>query len=304
MNRLALITCIALAFSCGQSATITGSSGGGAATDAGSGGGGGSSTATGGGTSTGTGGGTTSDGCADSAKIIYVVDSNRTFSSFDPATKQFRDLGRLNCPSTGEPFSMAVDRQAFAYVLYTTGDIFRVDTNGLGCTRTGFMPLAGHTFKAFGMGFSSNSAGSTSDTLYIAGGPAVSGSSQLATLNTSTFQPSTVGSLTGWPELTGTGDAKLWGFFPSSTPVVAQINKTDGTLGTTFSADSLAGNPNAWAFAFWGGRFWIFLKRETDASTSVYEMRADTGDLTTAVPDTTRHIVGAGVSTCAPLMVN
>ena len=64
------------------------------------------------------------------------------------------------------------------------------------------------------------------------------------------------------------------------------------------------GAPLAWAFAFWGGRFWIFLKRDSDASTYVYAMDATTGALTTALSNTGRTIVGAGVSTCAPVNVN
>ena len=105
--------------------------------------------------------------------------------------------------------------------------------------------------------------------------------------------PNDRGNLAGWPELTGTGDAKLWGFFPSTgtaAPFVAQIDKTNATLGTPFPAASIDGAPASWAFAFWGGRFWIFLRRQTDASTFVYEMNATTGVLTTALPGTGREI--------------
>jgi hypothetical protein len=65
----------------------------------------------------------------------------------------------------------------------------------------------------------------------------------------------------------------------------------------------LLGNPSAWAFAFWGGDFWVFLQRDTDPSTSVYHVNGTTGSMTTALSNTSRTIVGAGVSTCAPVVL-
>src|SRR5687767_13270532 len=66
-------------------------------------------------------------GCLDIAKLVYVVDENNTFLSFDPATLQFAVLGTLSCPNTAgdNPFSMAVDRSATAWVLYASGRIFK-----------------------------------------------------------------------------------------------------------------------------------------------------------------------------------
>src|SRR4051812_49597795 len=69
----------------------------------------------------------TTGGCLDAAKLVYVVDESNTFSSFDPSTLTFTDLGTLNCPGTSgdTPFSMAVDRQAQAWVLFASGKIFK-----------------------------------------------------------------------------------------------------------------------------------------------------------------------------------
>jgi hypothetical protein len=157
------------------------------------------------------------------------------------------------------------------------------------------------------MGFASNSAGSNDETLFIAGGAsgmAGAGSSTLATLDLATFNAAPLGTIQLWPELTGTGDAMLWGFFPSSgTPKVSRLDKTNGADLKVFMAPTLAGTPAAWAFAFWGGDFWIFLKKSGDASTNVYRMRSSDGSVTVAVPNTGRTIVGAGVSTCAPVAI-
>jgi hypothetical protein len=245
------------------------------------------------------------EGCSDAAKLVYVVDTSNKFSKFDPMTKTFSDLGTLNCPASGaQPFSMGVDRDAVAWVLYTNGKVYRVDTTTLACTASSWS-TQGSLFE-FGMGFSSNTAGSTDDTLFIAGGsdPLIDSTSQLATLSTQTFTASPVGTDTGWPELTGTGSAELWGWFPDETsPRVEQINKASGAPIKTYPLPALAGLPLAWAFAFWGGDFWIFLERDSDSATIVYQIDGATGAVKGMTNTGTREIVGAGVSTCAPTVI-
>jgi hypothetical protein len=249
------------------------------------------------------------DGCSDAAKLVYVIDSNTTFSKFDPSTKTFTDLGQLSCPGVSildQPFSMGVDRDAVAWVLYApSAKLFRVDTTTLNCTAATF--TGGTNWPQFGMGFSSNTAGSTDDTLFIAGGPGdpmSSSTSALATLSTAGGSPMNVGTVQGWPELTGNGNAELWGWFPdASAPRIEQINKTSGAPVKTYNLPMLAGTPMAWAFAFWGGDYWIFLERSSETKTTVYQVKGDTGVITTMTPANGREIVGAGVSTCAPVVI-
>ena len=54
--------------------------------------------------------------------------------------------------------------------------------------------------------------------------------------------------------------------------------------------------------AFWGGDFWLFYEAVGDSSSTVYQVKAD-GTMSVAVKSTGRVIVGAGVSTCAPLVI-
>lgn len=248
-------------------------------------------------------------GCSDSAKLVYLVDSNNDFLSFAPATTTFTKIGALGCPAQfgATPFSMGVDRTPTAWVLYNSGEVFKVSTDDASCQPTTFAP-GQKGFQVFGMGFASNSAGSTDETLYIAGGTDVSTMTPTSKFGTLSFPDLTVaskGTITGWPELTGTGEGKLWGFFPSATvtPRVAELDKNSGVDGTVFPLASLKGTPAAWAFAFWGGDFFVFLERDTDSSTSVYRVNGQTGAVTTAKANTGRTIVGAGVSTCAPTTI-
>jgi len=261
-----------------------------------------------GGTGGSNGGSGNQDGCSDSAKLVYTVAQDNTFSQFDPATKSFHDLGRLMCPSSGMPFSMGVDRNTIAWVLYDDGSLFRVDiNNNLACTKTAWSSQQGLT--EFGMGFSTDTAGGATDTLYIAGGAAVSsGNANLATLDTTNFMAAPKGPITGWPELTGTGAAELWGWFPSdefgtTMPHVDQLDKTNGHSLKNYPLSSLQGPPMAWAFAFWGGDFWIFLQKGTEPETTVYQLDGNAGTIKGMTSAGGRSIVGAGVSTCAPIVI-
>ena len=101
------------------------------------------------------------DGCADGTELIYTIDQfNNRLSQFDPATKTFHDLGSLSCPTMlgATPFSMSVDRNANAWVLYTSGELFKVAIgSGLQCTKLAWTSPNG--LKVFGMGFSTDVAG-------------------------------------------------------------------------------------------------------------------------------------------------
>ena len=271
-------------------------------------------------------GGSGNDGCSAASKLIYVVDNNNTLSQFDPTTKMFTDLGTLNCPGTGgspnnpfasdyQPFSMGVDRNATAYVLFvdqnglsTTPKLFKVDTTaqGLPCTATSF---TSSTLQEFGMGFSTTTAGGDVDELFIAGGSNISTTSpsSLNTLDVSNYSPTPHGTVQGSPELTGNANAELWGFFPDATNArIVQINKADGTeLQSHKLPASMQEAPGAWAFGFYGGSYYVFLGKQgttTSDPTIVFEVDP-TGTLMSTTPTNTRHIVGAGVSTCAPVVI-
>ena len=262
-----------------------------------------------GGDPTGDGNNGNTENCSEDAKLVYTVDQNNTLSKFDPVAKTFTDLGRLTCAASlgATPFSMGIDRNAGAWILYSSGELFQVDTKTLACTKTPWASPNG--LRQFGMGFSTETAGGTTDVLYIAGGAGpTQPTSSLHRLDTASMTTQPVGTVTGWPELTGTGNAELWGFFPTNpggggTPRVEKIDKVSGAAVQTFMLASLAGDPAAWAFAFFGGDFFVFLARSTELATTVYQVDGTTGQITGMTPTGSRLIVGAGVSTCAPVVL-
>ena len=253
---------------------------------------------------TGDGGG--SAGCAQETKLVYVIDQIAArLSQFDPATKTFTDLGYLNCPTQAgaTPFSMSVDRGGNAWVLYNSGELFSVAVNGLACAKIPW--TSPNNLKVFGMGFSSDQPGGDAETLYINGGLSQTQASfTLASVNPSTMTTTVLGSEPALAEMTGTGNAELWGFFPEATTAqVMKFDKTNGTIAMSFPEPTLAGTMTGYAFAHWGGDYWVFLIKNSEASTTVYQVDGMTGAITSTTPTTGRVIVGAGVSTCAPVVI-
>jgi hypothetical protein len=255
---------------------------------------------------------TVATACTEASQWIYTVDSDGTFSRFDPTTLTFTDIAMLNCPSSPNqaPFSMAVDQNAVAWVVYADqrnnrndpASLFKVDTGTGQCQATSFQVDPNGPFAlGFGMGFVFNPATNV-DALYIAGGDGVSDSySELATVSFPSLAVTPIGMITaGNAELTGTGDGSLWGFVPDryapdNESELVRLDPASGTTLETYSYSTLSGG-SSWAVKFWGGSFWIFLDG------ALYEVpRATPQIILTRIADTGHKIVGAGVSTCAPL---
>jgi hypothetical protein len=237
--------------------------------------------------------------CADGAELIYVVDANDQLLSFDPRKlprDPFKLIGVMNCGALGSPFSMSVDRSGTAWVLYSDGSVFEVQTTDASCRPSGF--TSGGTF---GMGFTAEAPGSKAEKLYLA---ANDGSHQLSYLDTTKDIPTqhAVARLpaTRHPELTGTSEGKLYGFFPETfqQAFVQEIDRKDGSLvGTKWELADRFESISAYAFAHWGGTFYIFV---TDDRSTVRTVNRATGAYEVVMPNIPFRITGAGVSTCAP----
>jgi len=225
--------------------------------------------------------------CADETKQIYVLGSDKALYRFYPDTLKFVRIGTVACPTTAGTFSMAIDRRGVAWVEYTDGRLFAVNTSNAKCQQTPFKP--GQTgFEVFGMGYARNGDSANGETLYVAG-------AGLASLDTKTFDLKFVGSLTfGRTELTGL-DTQLYAFSVGS-GVIAGLNKQTAATETIYRTAAVDAQA-AFAFAQWGGDFWIF----TGDQRSIVTQYKPVGDKSTVVvKDTGMLIVGAGSSTCAP----
>lgn len=251
--------------------------------------------------------------CVERARFVYVVDVGRRLLRFDPTTLSFTDVssGPLACSTTATPFSMAVDRDAVAWILYSDGRVYRASTVDGACLPTSYVPQQ-NGVTLFGMGFSSRTTLGPDEDLYIAGSDGTQTAFGRLDVNTLTF--TVTGAVVGSPELTGNALAQLWAFFPDvGAPRIARLDRTTGaetasfdlaTLGPDFLAE---GDPRSWAFAFWGGDYYVFHHTQNEASTSVYRFDPGSPSVSASfvrvLPDTGLDIVGAGVSTCVPYVI-
>jgi hypothetical protein len=248
--------------------------------------------------------------CADDGvKLIYLVDAANDFLSFDPRKlpdNPFHLIGKLHCPDRGSPFSMSVDRHGTAWVVYDDGALFKVAIDDAKCTPTSYRPGASGALT-FGMGFSTDAPGGKTEKLYLA---ANDFSHVLSALDPTNLAVARRGVLSGTdegnPELTGTSDAKLYGFYPVEfgAPFVQEIDRDSGApIGPRWPvANGSIGHIEAYAFAQWGGTFYVFatlIGDDFEESSTVRTVDRN-GRFKTILQRLPYKITGAGVSTCAP----
>jgi hypothetical protein len=269
--------------------------------------------------------GAPTDDCSEESKLIYVVDTDYNLLSFDPKLlpgNAFTLIGKLTCPAgpilpgapvggtKATPFSMSVDRSGRAWVLYSSGEIFWVSTADASCQKSPWT-VGTQGFELFGMGFVTDTPGGTSEKLYIAGGARTLNGGNLGVVDPQTMQATKMGALPqaeNSPELTGNGKAELWGYYPATTKsVVARMNKTSAQSEEPYDLPALSGTVTAWAFAHHGGRYYVFVTTMPAFGPEVSKvLRLDpTTKMTEAVvPMSPYRVVGAGVSTCAPVVID
>ncbi len=267
--------------------------------------------------------------CQDAGDtLIYAVTTdtsqggatNFRLLRFDPGASTFTRIGDLVCPDEGQPFSMAVDRTGAAYVLYYNevlagegvtsppGSIYRVDLDTAACAKTSYVPNV--QFQNFGMAFAADDDGG--ETLYVASNNNdTSLSGALGAIDEGTLALSFVGTFTPnvtQAELTGTGDGRLFAFWApgsSSSPgsAVSQIDKASAAVvGQTLLPSVTQGG--GWAFAFWGGSFYLFTNPDgptTGDTTTIVQRYDPISGAVVQVASYPQTVVGAGVSTCAPV---
>jgi hypothetical protein len=237
--------------------------------------------------------------CADAGtQYIYVITEQNELFSFFPPTLGFTKIGDIACNSQATPFSMGVDRSGIAYSVFTDGNLFQISTLNAACKSTTYK--AGQSgITTFGMGFSG--AADAGETLYIAGDG--TNTARLGSIDTTAFKLNVIGPFQpqggGRCELTGTGDGRLFAFClpqngngsgdlvnldPQTAKIISEVN-----VGVGSSQD-------AFAYAFYGGLFYIFTGSSGSTVTTFDPITLQTK----AVASLSSTIVGAGVSTCAP----
>jgi len=264
------------------------------------------------------------ESCRAPTQFIYAIDAGNALLRFDPTALGGTPILSLGTPacSAGPPLpgwsggtvpvSMSVDRDGNIWVLYSSGQLFTVDPVSLACTATSFVPQQSG-FDLFMMAFA-GPGGPALQPLYIGGGSVdLLSPGKLGLIDRASLQVQPVGNLTDSASysvpLAGTGDLGLYGLYIStaSTTYIREIDRTSGaTFGTPLSTTGMFdGNPVAWAFAFWGGKFWIFVTQQDPVtfaqSAALYSVDRATGTQQTEIASVPFSPVAAGSSTCVPV---
>ena len=163
----------------------------------------------------------------------------------------------------------------------------------------------------FGMAFVSNSADDKCDRIYgnhYNGVAMGKDASEFFSVDPVTLGLVQLGkSDYGLAEVTGTGDGRAFLF---AGPDPADLIEVDKTTGDTISTIPLPGvkTGGGFAFAFFAGDFYFFTDAESDGTSEVTHIDYDDSDmngkqdLKVVLQDAPLRVVGAGVSTCAPLI--
>jgi hypothetical protein len=218
-----------------------------------------------------------------------VITSDAQLLRFDPRTVAFSLVGSLDCPITVD--SMAIDRSGSIWLHGSDGRFARTDVRGSHCSELASKAPLAFGFERFGMGFAADTAGSTEETLYVAG---VFG---LGKFDTAALAITKVGDfghgIHGPAELAGNAQGDLFALFPQQSKLsLSPLDRHTGEAVSGIAAD--LGGFSAWAVAYFGGDLWLF----TDQN--VHRLNRASGKLELLAERTGWTVVGAGTSTCAP----
>ncbi len=246
------------------------------------------------------------DGCSAAAELIYVLTDTNLLYSFKPDEKLFTLVGPLQCNTSMQPNSMAIDRSATAWVNYvqndgfvdTAGAIYRVSTSDASCEPAPAVTLPPGWLR-MGMGYATDAADGVAETLYVTSINSAAGLGRIEGAQVVPLGPFGSPFDGASAELTGTGDARLYAFFTSVPVEVAELSKAAGQVMSHTPLPSVE-VPNAWAFSFWGGDFYLYTAALGNSRVNRYRPSDGTVD-TNYMVDVGFRIVGAGVSTCAPI---
>jgi hypothetical protein len=223
-------------------------------------------------------------------------------------------IGHPQCPGLGPYgfFSMSVDRDGNAWTIAgSSATIYKLSTADASCEATSYVPCQQSICRG-GMAFSFDTA-TGADRLFVN----TEQTEVLARIDPTTLQTTVIGPVTPPPtpyvlELSGTGDGRLFAFDQfgpdgildtgTREPRVLQLDPATANIVQAKDVElATAGN---FAFAQWGGSFWLFTPGATPTQQRVTQFSWVTGQ-TLGFKDyeLEGNIVGAGSSTCAPFLL-
>lgn len=252
-------------------------------------------------------------GCASEVgDSIYLLDVDAALHRIFPASLEVEFLGTPACTGVSNAQALTVDRTGvlWAMMIDDAGNraIYTIDPISLACDATDFVDPIVENIGVNSLAFVADAPDSETESLYI--GANVGGSFDvqnplsLGRVDLDTMDMEIVGTAalvpTGYyqiADLTGTGDSRLFGFFPGDVAAIAELDESNSSIVSDEVLDFGVGSP--WAFAQWAGRLWLF-SSSGDPGSDIRAWDPITGDVEQIHPGIGVSVVGAAVSTCAP----
>jgi hypothetical protein len=242
-------------------------------------------------------------GCDAGAREVWLLSDLGQLFGFYPETLTVEARARVNC---GPPLnSMTVSRRNVGYASAHEGGLFTVDLLTGFCMPTPFDPVR-YGITSYGMGFVADPV-PAGERLYVVPHDALDRVNILGTIDVyGTFDFTEIGRFEPPlppTEVSGTSDGRLYAVHVGDASTNGEaflIDKTSGAVLDRFELPIDRRVYHAFHFAFWRGSFYIFIAYETDLHSRV--IRYTPGDRQAEeIAIVEPIVVGAGVSTCAPL---
>jgi hypothetical protein len=239
----------------------------------------------------------------DARDWIYLLTAERGVFRFSPLTREVQLRGVIDCMvrdirggATNTPYALTVDRRGGGWSSFRGGGLARLGLLDGTCTPT---CLKG-PFPTWSLAFALDDAGV--ENLYVEESAESNVLAKFGTLDLDNGKFTQLGNndaVSRGADLTATGDGRIFGFFHATTNFLAEVDRTTGHLSGVIDLPWL-NIRYGWAFAFWGGSFWMF-RSETSGETKLDRVDWPSGAHTPVDVALKFTVVGAGVSTCAPI---
>lgn len=252
-------------------------------------------------------------GCeGDIGQFIYLLDVDAGLHRIAPATLEVETLGLLDCPGASMAMAMTVARDGILWAMTVDNEGYRkihtIDSVSLECEDTGFVDPFDEDIFVNALAFVADTPEGETESLYVGANVGASFDPEvplsLGRVDLDTMDLEIVGTSdlvpTGYyqiADLSGTGDSRLWGFFPGDTAAIAELSEQDAALVDHALLDFGVGSP--WAFAQWEGRLWLF-SSSGDPGSDIRAWDPGSGAVEPIHAGIGIQVVGAAVSTCAP----
>ncbi len=241
-------------------------------------------------------------GCDAGDDSIVLLTGSGELHRFDPMTVTSSRIGQLNC-STSFFNSMSVSRTGRLYLSSDIGELYIANADTLACEKTPF-DASQVDFIRYGMGFTADDVPG-GESLFIAPRSAFDVVDRLGRIDLDDYELHIVGEFSPplpAAEVKGTSDGRLFLIHMATdfeTARLIEVDKDTAMLGDSIELP-VGDNYQAFDFAFWGGAFYIFISLGGETTATVIRYAPDSGslDVLGVIPVI---VVGAGVSTCAPL---